>query len=231
MRSRPTGARGATRRSRSLECNRQICNNPGVSTVRTVLVSTLLALGAVACAKPSDVPKLQDEATATVARYQPELAQLDRRTDAILAQGNTLPPNLAGTDVAIAALKRARGHIGQLHEISTKAAGRITAAAATVPDEQHPDGPIGELHKIIDESSEHLSIGIREASADLTSVEAWIAQTKYASPVAALDGAPKMKETPVTAPPQPTATPDGTPERAATDQQPPPGVDPATPRH
>lgn len=202
-----------------------------MSTVRTVLVSALLALGAVACAKPSDVPKLQEEATATVARYQPAIAQLDRRTDAILAQGNTLPPNLAGTDVAIAALKSARGRIGQLHEISSKATGRITAAAATLPDDNHPDGAVGELHKVIDESSEHLAVGIREASADLTSVEAWIAHTKYASPIAALDGAPKMKETPVTAPPQPTATPDGTPARAATDQAPPPGVDPATPRH
>ena len=203
-----------------------------MSTVRTVLVSTLFGLGAVACAKPSDVPKLQEEATETVARYQPELAQLDRRTDAILAQGNTLPPSLAGTDVAITMLKSARVRIDQLHQLSSQAAARITAAAAAVPDDTHPDrGPISELHKVIDESSERLSIGIREASANLTSVESWLAQTKYASPVAALDGAPRMRETPTTQPPQPTATPDGAPVRAATDQTPPPGVDPATPRH
>ena len=142
-------------------------------SIRTVLATTLLALGAVACAKTSDLAKLQDEANATVTRFQPAIKQLDERTDDILAAGNGLPPTPAGTDAyAIATMKAARGRIAQLHGMTTAAPSEIATAEKAGPEA---------LHKFIDDTAAHMESGLREASADLTSVENWIEHVKARS--------------------------------------------------
>ncbi len=155
-------------------------HNSRVTRLRLVFVSTLLVLGAAACEKPYDVNKLREEATATNARYQPELATLDRRTDDVLAEGEKLSPSVPGTEVAIKTLTRERGVLAALHTLNTDSAKDIATAAGA------GEHAVDALHKVIDETNEHYDVGLREANAELTSVESWIAESRmYPAPVAA----------------------------------------------
>lgn len=131
--------------------------------ISTLFVATL-ALGLAACEKPSDLGKLDDEANATVARYQPEVAELDKRVAEDDLAGKTLP-EMPDTKEISDRFGRAVKVLGDVHGIIKSAASEIAAADRIGPDA---------LHKFIDETNEHYEMGIRQVSADLTTVEAWI---------------------------------------------------------
>lgn len=139
---------------------RYFATTPAVSHLRLAVSSFLLAGALVACAKPNDLPHLQDEALAITKSYQVRFDELGERAQQIRPEQLTNPEVQRVYQQAAAVIARFRN---DLHQIPV----RVQAGVKTNEPE--------ELQKLIDELRERLEGGFIEANAELDAVDSQIA--------------------------------------------------------
>lgn len=138
--------------------------------MRTLLLVSVLSLGA--CARPNDLPHLQDDVVAVVKLYQPRLDALGKRIDLLNQRGATLPQGTSGIAEAAQLLGRARDKLAALRT--------LVAPVPTEADKLAKDGDADGLARLGDEIREQLDQGVTEATDEIGAVESWIAQSRPA---------------------------------------------------
>ncbi len=141
-----------------------------MTNIKLVSITTALALGLVGCGKPSNVPRMQEDAEMLVKRAQPQLADLEHRIAQIQLRGRSLPTTTAGYQMASTTIGAASSTVNKLKgELSLQNA-RIANAAKTSADD---------LQRLTDELHTRIRTDLTVATADITTVESWIAQSEY----------------------------------------------------
>jgi hypothetical protein len=156
----------------------------------------LLAAAALACARPNDQPRLQDEALAAAAEYDARLVELARRADEVEHRRAGLPRDTLNSAAAEHSLSLARTAIAGLRGQLTEARARLRA---------FKPGAAGEVRALLDELRHRLDAGLTAAVADLSAVESSVAIAE-------------QQRRPGAPPPEPTAEPAREPREPDTDR-------------
>ncbi|HMG56349.1 MAG TPA: hypothetical protein VK601_22775 [Kofleriaceae bacterium] len=169
-------------------------------TPRCLVWFALLAAAALACARPNDQPRLQDEALAAAAAYDARLVELARRADEVEHRRAVLPHDTLNSAAAEHSLSQARAAIAGLRGQLTEARSRLKAVRP---------GAAGEVRTLLEEMRHRLDDGLTAAIADLSAVESSVAIAEQQR----RPGAPA---------PEPTANPTAhpTPEPASVPREP-----------
>lgn len=129
------------------------------------LAVLLVLLGAPACDKPNDLPRMQDELLASVQEYQARFDELKRRADAIEPRTHALPQDTA-TASALHTLGLARTAIeqclGQLSQVP-----QLLPAWLSSKDVRSP------LQAWLSDQRHELEATAIEATSEIEAVESW----------------------------------------------------------
>jgi hypothetical protein len=148
----------------------RLCDNPGVTHLRTVVSCFVLAGASLvaACAQPNDVPALQEEAQQTAKSYQDRFADLAERAHAI-KPGELSPDALRVYSQVEASLARYRNDLNQLPT-------RIATGVKNGPTD---------LYKLLDSMHGHFEAGVIETNAQLNAIDTQMTALKQSPPVVA----------------------------------------------
>ena len=163
-----------------------------------LIVASGLASGAASgCAKPNDLPRLEEEALVMAKGYQQRFDDLARRVDAIA------PGRLRTTEVqkvyeeAKSTIERFRNDVRQV-PVQTQAGVK--------------NGNPDDLRKFIDDRRERFEGGVIEATAELGAVESWLGTAEQRQNASQPPPAPPTPE-PDTEAPAPVAPGSDAPAR------------------
>jgi hypothetical protein len=160
-----------------------------VTHLRSAVFFTLLAaLAVTGCEKTNDMPRLQEEATATAASYKERIEELIQRGQTLTKRYSELPRDLPDTMNAQRTFLHARGALERAGMSLRQAGKRIQTAVDT--------GKSDEIARVITAMHDELDTAIRETTTELSAVDSWISITEQrrtspttAAPAAAAVGA------------------------------------------
>lgn len=159
---------------------------------------TLLALiAASGCEKANDVPRLKDEAMATMKDYQQRFDELAHRAEVIGQRGTALPPEALNSADAQRLYRQAQGRLEEYLRNLQQAPNLVEAGVKSGSPEQ--------LHKLIASLHERFEDGVVETTAQLSAVESWITAAEQRQ------RAPRVAPAPPAPEPVPPATGDAPP--------------------
>jgi hypothetical protein len=163
-----------------------LCDNRrAVSNFRAVVFLPVLALLAVSgCEKTNDLPRLQEEAQATLASYQLRAEELVQRANAVAQRFAALPRDAPDPDHATMIAQRT---FLQARAVLERTRITLRQVPKRVEDEVKA-GKTDELGKLVSGLHDELEISMREANGELSAIESWVAiaeQRKSAVPSAA----------------------------------------------
>lgn len=183
-----------------------LCDNrwPVPQLPRAVLFTALAlaALAAPACDKPNDLPRMQDEVSASVVDHRARFDALKRRAEAVDLRTRALPQDMAAA-AALHTLGLARTAIDQdlahLQQMPTMLSAWMSSSEARKL-----------VRTWLDDRRRGLDDDLVEATAELEAVESWtaIAEQRAGS---ARPGAAAEPQEPQEPPPAPPATDDRPP--------------------
>jgi hypothetical protein len=137
--------------------------------VKLAAVALFSAISAItACEKAADMPKLKDEANGLRDEDKPKVDDLDRRVTPLLEAGRKLPRQTPGLEAAGSLLGEARGAIDQMRA--------TLASEPTDVDRAVDSGTVENLVAVVDRMRATFDRDEVVATADITSVESWMAQ-------------------------------------------------------
>ena len=134
------------------------------AAVSPLVLGILLAVSA--CARPHDLPQLQEEARVVKDGYQERLDELVRRAQAISKRGETLRADAANSAEA----QRVYRHALSVLEDNRRFLMQVPASIDTAARSGEPAA----LSKLIDALRERLEHAVLEVNAELDAVESWI---------------------------------------------------------
>lgn len=142
-------------------CSRHYSRHHGAA----ILAAALLALSG--CDKSSDLPRLQDDATATAARYQERIDELNRRVQALGQRAAQVPRDAFDTANAARLYQKARANLDRSRAELRQVPKQIQDAAKA--------GGVADLRKLNATMRDRLDAALQEAVSSLDAVESWLA--------------------------------------------------------
>jgi hypothetical protein len=147
---------------------------------------TLVVIALAACAKPNDVPPLQEDARAVIKYYTPKIDLATRRLERVYEQSGKVPKDLPGADEALRALVDARDKIVELRKIEKD----VEKALPTLGTEDKR----ADLERLVEDEEHKYEEGLMFVHENLSEVESFEANAiraagtqKAAAPPAAKD--------------------------------------------
>jgi hypothetical protein len=135
-----------------------------------VFLSLLAVLAVTGCEKTNDMPRLQEEATATAASYKERIEELIQRGQALSKRYAELPRDLPDTMNVQRTFLHARGALERAGISLRQAGKRIQGAVDT--------GKSDEIAHVITAMHDDLDASIRETTTELSAVDSWLSITE-----------------------------------------------------
>ena len=164
-----------------------------VLTVRHLRSAALLALiAASACDKPNDLPRMQDELSASIQSYRARFEALEHRADAIEPRTHALPQDTAAAS-ALHRLGVARATIDQSLRHLEQVPTMLPAWLSSTDARSH-------LQAWLDDERPKLEDSVVEATSEIEAVESWtaVAEQRAGAPQHAASSTPAAEPSPPT---------------------------------